>query len=278
VAPGDILDPAALAAALEGCRVVFHVAGVNETCLADPAPMYRANVDGTVAVVRAAAAAGVERVVYTSSLAAIGERAGEVATEDTVHCGEYPTHYARSKHHAELAGFTEADRLGVDLVAVNPASVQGPGRTGGTARILIGFLSGRLRFAVDTTLSLVSIDDTARAHLLAAERGVPGERYLVSGAMLSVREAVATLGEIAGIDREVRYLPAWLVSAGATAVGGACRLAGVHPPACREMARVLRRGARCDGSRAERDLGLAYTPLEEWLGETIDWYRAEGLA
>lgn len=277
VALGDLAEPGALTAAMDGCRLVVHVAGVNEMCPRDPAPMYRANVDGTRNVVRAAAAAGVERIVHTSSLAAIGEAPGATATETTVHCGAYLSHYARSKHHAEIAAFAEARRLGVDLVAVNPSSVQGPGRTAGTAQILIGYLNGRLRVAVDTVLSVVSIGDAAAAHRLAAERGVPGERYLVSGATLGVAEALAILGRVAGVEHRVRYLPGWLLGAGATVVGGLMGAVRRHPPVCREMARVMRAGARADGSRATRDLGLEYASPETWLAETVDWYRDRGL-
>jgi dihydroflavonol-4-reductase len=165
----------------------------------------------------------------------------------------------------------------VEVVCVNPASVQGPGRTGGTARLLIGYLSGRLRWTVDATFSLVFVGDCTRAHLLAERRGVPGERYLVSGATLRVREAVALLGRVAGMERRVRFLPAWTALTGATMAGLPYRLAGRQAPVCREMARVLRHGAAYDGSRATRDLGLEYIPLEEWLRATVQWYRAEGL-
>jgi dihydroflavonol-4-reductase len=274
---GDLDDEAALRRGMAGCRVVFHAAGVNAMCLPDPAPMYRANVDGAVAVVRTAAAAGVPRVVHTSSAVTIGEAAGAVATEATEHRGSYLSQYERSKHLGERAALVEGERTGVEVVCVNPASVQGPGRTGGTGRLLIGYLSGRLRWTADATFSLVFADDCTRAHLLAERRGVPGERYLVSGATLTVREAVARLGRLTGMERKVRYLPAWAALAGATMVGGAYRGAGRQAPVCREMARVLRHGAAYDGSRATRDLGLEYTPLEEWLRATVDWYRAEGL-
>ncbi len=170
---------------MAGCRVVFHAAGVNAMCLPDPAPMYRANVDGPAGVVRAAAAAGVPRVVHTSSAVTMGEAAGVVATEATPHRGSHLSHYERSKHLGEQAVLAEGARTGVEVVCVNPASVQGPGRTGGTARLLIGYLSGRLRWTVDATFSLVFVDDCTRAHLLAERRGVPGERYLVSGATLT---------------------------------------------------------------------------------------------
>jgi len=274
---GDLFDADVLVRGMAGSRAVFHVAGVNAMCLPDPAAMLRANVDGAAGVVRAAAAAGVPRVVHTSSAVTMGEPAGVVATEATPHRGSYLSAYERSKHLGEQAVLEEGRRCGVEVVCVNPSSVQGPGRTGGTARLLIGYLSGRLRWTVDATFSLVFVDDCTRAHLLAAERGVPGERYLVSGATLTVREAVALLGRVAGVGRRVRFLPAWTASAAAALVGGAYRAAGRQAPVCREMARVLRHGAAYDGSRATRELGLAYTPLEEWLRTTAAWYRAEGL-
>jgi dihydroflavonol-4-reductase len=274
---GELGDGAALRRGMAGCRVVFHVAGVNAMCLADPAPMYRANVDGAAGLVQAAAAAGVRRVVHTSSAVTLGEAAGMVAAEATVHRGFYLSHYERSKHLGEQAVLAEGKRTGVGVVCVNPSSVQGPGRTGGTARLLIGYLSGRLRWTVDATFSLVFVDDCTRAHLLAERRGVPGERYLVSGATLTVREAVALLGRVAGVERKVRYLPAWTASAGAAVAGGAWHLFGRQAPLCREMVRVLRHGAAYDGSRATRDLGLDYTSLEDWLRATVAWYRAEGL-
>ncbi len=207
----------------------------------------------------------------------MGEAAGVVATEQTPHRGSYLSHYERSKHLGEQAVLAEGNRLGVEVVCVNPASVQGPGRTGGTARILIGYLSGRLRWAVDATLSLVFVDDCTRGHLLAELRGRPGQRYLLSGATLTVREALSVLSSVVGQERKVRFLPQWAASAGATVAGSAWRLADRPAPVCREMTRVMRHGAAYDGSRATRDLGLAYTPLEDWLRATVEWYREQGL-
>ncbi|MCJ7725508.1 MAG: NAD-dependent epimerase/dehydratase family protein, partial [Acidimicrobiia bacterium] len=146
---GDVRDPDTLRAAMEGCQVVYHASGVNAFCLRDPSEMMRVNIDGSVNVVRAAAVSGVTRVVYTSSAAAIGEAAGTVGSEESPHRGFHHTWYERSKHEAEVAVLAEAERLGVEVVSVNPSSVQGPGRRSGTARILIGYLGGRLRFAVD---------------------------------------------------------------------------------------------------------------------------------
>lgn len=274
---GDLMDPESVRHAAEGCRTVFHVAGVNQVCPTDVSAMHRVNVEGSQIVVRAAAAAGVERLVYTSSASAIGERPGETATEGTPFGGSDVSAYAESKRRAEEIVFTEAGVTGLPVVAVCPASVQGPGRLGGTARILLGYLRRRLRYAVDTTLSLVYVDDCSEAHLAAERDGLAGERYLVSGATLSVREALAVLGGVTGVEQRVRFLPLWTVSLAAPIVAGLFRVAGRQPLLCGEMVRVLSHGARYDGSRICRELGLRYTPLEEWLATTVAWYRAQGL-
>jgi dihydroflavonol-4-reductase len=274
---GDILDAGSLAAAMRGCEVVYHVAGVNGFCLPDPGELYRGNIDGTRATVGAAGAAGVRRVVYTSSAATIGEEAGTVATEASRHRGRWLSHYERSKHEAERVAFATAARAGVELVSVNPASVQGPGRTRGTAKILIDALNGRLRMVVDSRLSIVDVADCAEGHLLAETRGAPGERYLLSGATMTVGEAVALLGRIVGRQARPRRLPPPVAMALAGAVEAAARARGRRPPVCREMVRTILHGHHYDGSRATRELGLAYTPIEESLRRTAEWYVAEGL-
>jgi len=273
---GDLIDPVSVRRAADGCRSVFHVAGVNEMCSPDVRRMHRVNVEGSQLVVRASAAAGVERLVFTSSAAVIGEAAGEPASEATPFRADL-SHYGESKRRAEEIVFAESSESDLEVVAVNPASVQGPGRTGGTGKILLSFLQGKLRHAVDTTLSLVFVDDCTEAHLLAEHHGMPGERYLVSGATLTMREALEVLAGVTGVERPVRFLPTWMLTAAAPLVAGVFRLAGKHPPLCGEIARIARHGAAYDGSRITRDLGLAYTPLEEWLATTVEWYRAQGL-
>ena len=277
VARGDVLEEDALAAALAGCTLLYHVAGVNTMCPTDPATLFHVNVRGAETAVRAAARAGVGRMVLTSSAAALGEAHGTIGREDSPHRGSYLSVYERTKHEGELAAFAAARIAGVELVAVNPSSVQGPGRAGGTGRILIAYLNGQLRAFVDTALSIVDIADCTEAHVLAAERGTPGERYVVSGATLMAREALDLVTEIAGVRRAVTTLPAPVATAAWTLVGGAFRLAGRHPPLCREMVRTLLHGHRYDGSRATRELGLAYTPVRETFRRTIAWARAEGL-
>jgi dihydroflavonol-4-reductase len=273
---GDVLDAASLEAACAGCGSLFHVAGANAFCLPDPRRLYEVNVTGTANVIRAAARAGVGRVVYTSSAAAIGEPAGVVAREDTPHRGSYLSHYERSKHQAELRALDLAGAEGLDLVCVNPASVQGPGRTRGTARLIIDYVNGRLRAVVESRVSFVDVRDCTEGHVLAERRGRPGERYLLSGAAVTLREAVETVAQVAGVRRPYRPLPAPLALAAGAGVELAFRVRGRRAPLCREMVRTVLHGHAYDGSRATRELGLVYTPFAETVRRTLTWYVEHG--
>jgi dihydroflavonol-4-reductase len=275
--PGDVLDEGSLREAMRGCTVVFHVAGVNAMCLRDPAPMYRTNVEGPANVIRAAAAAGVARVVLTSSAATIGEPQGTTGREDSPHRGSYLSHYERSKHLGELDALELAPRLGIDLVCVNPSSVQGPGRTGGSARLLLGVLNGRLPALVETTISLVDIGDCVEGHVLAEAHGVAGERYVLNGATVTTPEAVALLRRLWGRPDRVRWIPPSLARAGGAGAQAAGRILRRDLPVCREAVRTLLHGHRYDGSKAARVLGLRYTPLERTLERTLAWYADRGL-
>ena len=277
VVRGHTLDEDALASGMAGCGLVFHVAGVNTMCPTDPAMVFHVNVRGAETAVRAAARAEVPRVVLTSSAASLGEEAGTVGSEDSPHRGSYLSVYERSKHEGEVAAFAAARRAGVELVSINPSSVQGPGRAGGTGRIMIAYLNGRLRAFVDTRISIVDIGDCVEGHLLGAERGVAGERYVINGATLSSREALEIVGDISGVRHNVRFLPPSVAVAAGGLVEGVFRLRGKHPPVCREMVRTLMHGHRYDGSRAARELGLEYTPVEDTFRRTVEWAVAEGL-
>jgi dihydroflavonol-4-reductase len=277
VVRGDTWDVDAMTAGMRGCDVGFHLAGVNALCVADPAPMRRANVDGAVAAVHAAAAAGLPRLVHTSSAATIGEPAGTIGSEWTKPRGWYLSSYEQTKTEGEDAVLRAARESGQDVVCVNPSSVQGPGRAGGTGRLLLLFLDGRLKVFVDTNISLVDIDDCIAGHLLAAQRGAAGERYLLSGIRLTITEALSLAAEVAGVDAKPRLAPRAVATVGGACVEAAFKLRGKQPPVCREMVRTLLHGHRYDGSRAQRELGLEYTPATETLRKTIEWARSEGL-
>jgi dihydroflavonol-4-reductase len=272
---GDLVDRVALAEAMHGCDVVFHVAGINRMCPRDPTELYAANVDGAAKAVHAAADAGVARIVLTSSSATIGERAGAIGREDTPHRGTFLSHYERSKFLGERAARAAAEDRGVDLVVVNPSSVQGPGRTTGAARILLHAANARTTALFDTSFSFVDVEDCAAGHLLAAAAGIPGERYLLSAQTLTMRSAIALLRDATGRPRRVVWIPRAAVRA-AVPLTRLAR-ASEDPPACPAMLRTLLHGHRYDGSRATRELGLHYRAIEQTLDRMIAWYRTRSM-
>ena len=277
VARGNVLDEDSLAEGMAGCALAYHVAGVNTHCPADPALLMRVNVEGAETAVRAAARARVQRLVLTSSAASVGEPAGTVGREETRHRGSYLSVYERSKHHGEQAAFRAARSLGVEVVAVNPSSVQGPGRSAGNGKIIIAYLNGRLRVFVDTYISVVDIDDTVEGHLLAAARGRSGERYVLNGATVTSREALEIVSELSGVRDRVHMLPPALARSGAAVAEGVARARGRPSSMCRARIRTILHGHRYDGSRATRDLGLSYAPAADTFRRTIEWAVAEGL-
>jgi dihydroflavonol-4-reductase len=277
VTRGEVYDIDAMAEGMAGCAVAYNLAGVNALCVADPGPMRRANIEGAVAAVRAARQAGVARLVHTSSAATIGEAPGTIGNEWTPHRGWYLSTYERTKTEGERAAMAAARDVGQDVVYVNPSSVQGPGRASGTGRFLLSALDGRLPVFINTNVSLVDIADCVEGHLLAAERGAAGERYLLSGIRLSVSEALALAGDVAGVERHPRLMPRALATAAGTVVEYAYRLRRRKPPVCREMVRTLLHGHLYDGSRAERELGVRYTEPRETVRRTVEWARSEGL-
>jgi len=273
---GDVLDRSALEAGLAGCDAVYHAAGVNAFCLRDPRPLFDVNVAGSRTVAEAAAAAGVSKLVYTSSAATMDED-GDTAVGGRHGGRAFLSKYAQSKSEAERAVLDVAERTGLVVVCVNPASVQGPGRTSGTARLLLGYLNGRLRAAVNGPLNVVDIADCTRGHILAEEHGRAGERYLLCGASMTLREGLALLGRLTGIDDRPRFLAPRLAFALAAGVEVLARTRQRPAAFCREMVRTLIDGHAYDGGQAARDLGLVYTPIEATMRRTITWYLEQGL-
>lgn len=277
VVRGDLFDDAVLRTGMLNADVVFHVAGVNEMCGSDPGAMDNVNVDGTAAVLRAASASGVRRVVYTSSAAAIGEESSQIGTEETTHCGEYVSAYARSKYLAELSAFEEADRLGVDLVAVNPSSVQGPGRATGSAALLIRALNSKRPLLFDTTLSIVDIEDCTTGHVNAAQHGRSGERYILSGATLTVADAIDLLAGSSGRSIKPRWVSRTMLQ---TAGMVAAHLVAAARPSlgvCPELITTLLHGHSFDGGKASRELCFTYTDVSDTIGRTVTWLDEQGL-
>jgi dihydroflavonol-4-reductase len=274
LALGDLRDEDSLARAADGCAVVYHLAGMNQLCLPDPTPLYLVNVEGTRRMLQAARRAGVRRVVHTSSAATLGGDGTRVVDESAGPPEEFTSHYARSKFEAEELALAFD---GVEVVAVNPSSVQGPGRTTGTAKVFIGYLNGRLPFDLPARFGLCYTEDCVNGHLLAEAKGRPGQRYVLNTATVTNTEAIDLIAVIAGLADRPRTLPLPLAMAAAAGAEALARLSGRPPRLCREFVRTAGHPHLYDGSRAERELGLRYTNLRAAMEATVHWYVQQGL-
>ncbi len=272
---GHLGDVDALARAADGCGVVYHLAGMNKLCLPDPAPLYEVNVEGTRNILNAAKRAGVRRVVHTSSAATLGGDGSGPADESAPPPATFTSHYARSKAEAEQLALSFLD--GPEVVVVNPSSVQGPGRVTGTAKVFIGYLNGRLPFDLPATFGLCYTEDCVAGHLLAEAKGKAGQRYVLNTATLTNREALDLIAVISGLPDRPRTLPAELALAAAVGAEALARMRGRPPKLCREWVRTATHPHRYDGSRAERELGLRYTPIRTAMETTVRWYVEHGL-
>ena len=216
--------------------------------------------------------------MHTSSAATLGEAPGTIGREDTPHRGWYLSTYERTKTEGERAVLAAARETGQDVVLVNPSSVQGPGRAGGTGRFLLAFLDGRLKVFVQTNVSLVDIGDCVEGHLLAAERGQAGERYLLNGMTLTLTEALALAAEVAGVQRDAAAAAA---SRGDRRRGR--RRARLSPRAALVRRSAGRWSARCctataTTARAPSASSACATPTRaRRVRRTVDWARAAGL-
>lgn len=274
---GNVTKPYDLADAMWGCDTVFHVAGVNEGCPRKTGRMDAVNIQGTVNIVEAAAKAGVKRVVLTSSVTAIGEESGTIGTERTVHSGSYVSAYARSKHLGEQAAMRAAIDNDIDLVVVNPASVQGPGRATGSAELLLRALKSKRPWLVDVTVSIVDIQDCTNGHILAATKGKAGERYILSGATISVVEIVEILSGLADAPIRPHWLSEGVVRSLGIPLSRLASIVGRSRSICPDLVRSLLHGHRYDNTKSKTDLGLEYTPIEDTFAKTIVWFRSEGM-
>jgi dihydroflavonol-4-reductase len=272
----NLLDPEGLEKAMVGHDVVYHAAGMNAFCLKERSPLFEVNVQGSLNVVEAAVRAGVRRVVHTSSAATLGEKSGTVGREDSMHRGWFLSEYERSKYEAERAVLDAARSKDLDLVCVNPSSVQGPGRAGGTTKILVYYITGKLKYFVNTRFSIVDIDDCTRGHMLAEREGRSWNRYVLNSGTISAIDALGVMARITGVKYVPRFVPGPLAIGVAGAAANVYRLRGKAPPVCSEMVRTLVHGHAYDGSRAARELGLEYTPIEDTLERTVQWLIEEG--
>jgi dihydroflavonol-4-reductase len=277
---GDLGDFASLQRGMAGCDVVFHVAADYRLWVRDPDPMYRANVDGTLAVMDAARQAGVKRVVYTSSVATMGFLSdGTVIDESTpVELSHMIGHYKRSKFMAEQAALA-AGRSGSPVVVVNPTTPIGERdiKPTPTGRIVVDFLNRNFPAYVDTGLNLADVKEVARGHLLAMEKAKPGERYILGGEDLTLKQILDKLAAITGLPSPTTRVPHGV------ALGFAAfdqfftgRLRGKEPRATVEAVRMGRKKMFASSSKAERELGYCAMPAEDALRRACAWFVQHG--
>jgi dihydroflavonol-4-reductase len=279
-AVGDLDDPASLAPAVAGCSAVFHVAADYRLWVPEPAAMYRTNVDGTRALMIAAADAGVRRIVYTSSVATLGSRpGGEPADESTPSALDHMVgHYKRSKFLAEQAA-RELAGGGLPVVIVNPSAPIGPRdiRPTPTGRMVLEAARGHFPAYVDTGLNVVHVDDAARGHLLAFERGRIGQRYVLGGENLPLGEILAMIARLVGRRAPRLRLPPGLLLPLAHLAESAARLSGGKEPLLTtDGLRMARKRMYFSSALAASELGFRNRPALDALRDALDWYRRHG--
>lgn len=279
VITGDLTDPISLSKGLKGCRRVYHVAADYRLWTRNPSELYRNNVEGTRNLLEAAMAAGVERVVYTSTVGALAVGSnGHPSNEETpVRLTDMIGHYKRSKFLAE-AEVSAAARRGIPVVIVNPSTPVGSGdiKPTPTGQMIVDFLSGRMPGYVETGLNLVDVEDVAEGHRLAMARGRVGERYILGNRNLTLREILEILARISGQPAPKVRLPIQVALGVAAVSTGWSMVTGRTPRVPLEAVRMSRKKMFFDSSKAVRELGLPQRPVEEALEKAVRWFRDNG--
>ena len=280
VSEGDLTDPDSLQRAAQSCDGLFHVAADYRLGARDPAELYRTNVEGTRNVLSAAHRSGVKRIVYTSSVATIGIPAdGTPGDEQSANSLENMIgHYKRSKYLAEEV-VREAAQAGVSVVIVSPSTPVGPGdvKPTPTGLLVLDAAAGRMPAYVDTGLNIVHVDDVAAGHLLAYERGKAGERYILGGQDMSLREILEVIARLEGRSPPRVRLPYGVVLPIAYLAEGVARLSGRSGRITLEGVRMSRKKMFFSSAKAARELGYRWRPPLQAFEDAIRWFRDNGL-
>jgi dihydroflavonol-4-reductase len=278
LATGDLLEPASLGEALEGCEALFHVAADYRLGVADPQQLYRCNVEGTRNLLEAARRAGVARVIYTSSVAAVGLPAdGSPGTEDTpVALTDMIGHYKRSKFLAEEL-VREFVREGAPVIIVNPSTPIGPGdlKPTPTGQMVVDAAAGRTPAYVDTGLNIVHVDDVAAGHLRAFERGRIGERYILGGENMTLHEVLGQICRLAGRTPPRIRVPHGALLPIAYASETLARLTGRGTRVTVEAVRMSRKRMYFSSAKATRELGYSWRPPAAAFEDALAWFREQ---
>jgi dihydroflavonol-4-reductase len=279
IAEGAMEDPRSLACAVAGCRYVYHVAADYRIWVPDPAPMFRANVDGTRDLLTAALDAGAERVVYTSSVATLGLVAGGSADEETPsNIDDMIGPYKRSKFAAEEVARELVRERGLPVVIVNPSTPVGPGdiKPTPTGRLIVEAARGQMPAFVDTGLNIVHVDDVAEGHLAAAEKGRIGERYILGGENMALAEILAEVAQAVGRRPPWLRVPHGVLFPVAIGAELAARVTGRDPFVTLDGVRMSRKKMYFTSEKASHELAYSPRPARQAIADAVTWFEANG--
>ena len=281
ICTGDLRDPDSLIRGMDGCERLFHAAADYRLWTRDPAAMYASNVDGTRNILEAALKVGISRVVYTSSVGTLGNPGdGTPGTESTpVTLADMVGHYKKSKFLAEREAESFIPR-GLPLVIVNPSTPVGPldVKPTPTGKIIVDFLNRKMPAFLDTGLNIIDVEDCARGHILAAEKGRIGEKYILGNENLTLRQIFALLEELAGLPAPRFRLPHTPILLAAYLNEGLSRLTGKEPLIPLAGVQMAKKFMYFDSRKAVRELGLPQRPAREALARAVAWFRTNGYA
>lgn len=281
IVTGDLTDRDSLIRAVAGCRYLVHVAADYRFWVPDPDAMLRANVDGTVAIMRAAQQAGVERIVHTSSVAALGLIGDGTPADEMTPAKEsdFVGIYKRSKYLGERALLDLVRQEALPAVIVNPAAPVGPRdiKPTPTGKMILDAAAGRVPAYIDTGLNIVHVDDVAEGHALALERGRFGERYVLGGENMLLKDILALVAEVAGSRPPMMRLPEATVWPAALAMEGFARLTGIPPMMTRDHLKMARKKMFYSSAKASAELGYHPRPVRQAVEDAVAWFRANGM-
>jgi dihydroflavonol-4-reductase len=275
---GDLRDPESLCRAVDGCSMVFHVAADYRLWSSNPRELYESNVDGTRNLLQAARDARVERVVYTSTVGCIGvPKNGEGDETTPVSLAEMSGHYKRSKWLAEQVALEHA-RNGLPVIIVNPTAPIGDHdwKPTPTGKIILDFLRGKLPAVVDTGLNLVDVRDTAQGHVLAAQHGRTGERYILGCENLTLQQIVNRLAPLAGKEAPRLKVPYALAYTAGLVTTAWANLTRTEPVVPLEGVKMARKKMFVNTHKAQRELGFRPGPVDNALHRAVEWFRSNG--
>ena len=256
-------------------NAIFHVAGANQKCQKDPSSMFRTNIKGTKQMLELGNKLNIEKFIYTSSAVTLGEKKGSIGNEDSIHRGTFLSDYEESKYLAEEKASSFNKEF--EFVSINPSSVQGPGRISGTAKLLISTLNKKFPPLIKSSVSAVDIDDCTEGHYLGLTKGKNNERYVLNSFRLNIETLIENLKTITNWNGSPIYISKQLLVGLGPLFDIFGKFTSLREVICGETIRVLTHGHLYDGQKAEKELGLNYTSVDDFISKTITWLNSEKL-